>query len=348
MSIVTMIGLDLAKHSFQVHGVDEAGNKLFNRKLSRAQVSTFFAQQPLCTVVMEACSSSSYWARKIATYGHDVRRLHAKYVAQFRFRNKSDALDAMAICRAARQPDMPTVLTKSQEQCDMQSILRVRERYMQERTGCANQIRGLLSEDGIIMPKGICHVRTRLRGILSDPESELSGMKKELLQEQHSHLLYLDGRINTLTRRIEKIAKEREDSRRLMAIPGIGPVIALALVSVAGSGKDFKNSRAFSSYLGLVPREYSSGGKQRLLGISKCGNSYIRSLLVQGAHSALLSLRRKQGRYSDWASALCARCGIQKAAIGMANKMARIAWSMLAKGTTFDASFGLPNNSVAA
>lgn len=336
MKEITMIGLDLAKSWFQVHATDAEGNKIHNRKLHRNQMALYFSQIPPCVVVMEACASSGYWAKRIIQFGHQAKRIHPRYVAQFRFRSKTDALDAAAICLAARQPDMPEVHTKTQEQCDLQAIHRVRQKHVQHRTATANQIRGLLAEDGIIIPQGITHVRKQLPSILDDAENGLSQLKRELLQEEYMNLLHIDTRINALTRKLTIIAKEREDCRRLLQIPGVGPMVATALVSVAGNGKCFKSARAFSAYLGLVPREHSSGGKQRLLGITKQGNSYIRSLLVQGAHAVIIASQRHSGK-KIWLKNLIERRGLQKAAVAEANKIARIAWSMLAKETSYQA-----------
>ena len=223
---------------------------------------------------------------------------------------------------------------KKKEQCDLQAIHRIRQKYIQHRTATANQIRGLLAEDGVIIPQGITHVRKQLPIILDDTENEMSDLKRELLQDEYVALCYLDTRINNLTRRLNSIAKERDDCRRLIQIPGIGPLIATALVCVAGNGKSFKNARVFSAYLGLVPRERSSGGKQRLLGISKQGNAYIRGLLIQGAHAVILSLRRNPEK-KQWLKMLIDRRGVQKAAVAEADKIARIAWSMLAKQTCY-------------
>lgn len=335
MKTTTLIGIDLAKNVFQLHGVDDNGRKVFDRKLTRGQVVPFFANLPSCAVAMEACASSQYWARVIEELGHEVKRLPAQFVTPYRRGNKTDATDAAAICEAAQRPNMRFVPNKSHDQADIQAVHRVRNGFVQGRTAVLNRARGLLGEYGIIIPQGAAHVRKHLICILDDIlPTELSGLMRGLLQTLYTHLVRLEEEIEALDKQLRIICQNREECKRLMKIPGIGPMNATSLVCLCGHASNFNKSRAFASFLGLTPKEFSSGGKQRLSGITKRGNSYARSLLVHGARAVLRAIQRGHspyggGRMEEWIKRLIERRGMNKACVALANKMARIAWRLI-------------------
>jgi len=338
MKALTTIGIDLAKNSFSVYGVNAKGKPVLQRTLTRSGVVRFFANLPTCLVGMEACASSEYWARTIESLGHEVRRIHPRYVKAFLLGAKNDANDAAAICEAVQRPNMRFVPHKSPEQMDIQATHRIRQGFVRSRTALVNQARGLLGEYGLIIPQGIRHVRTHLPALIADENNGLSDLMRRNLTSLYEALCFLDRQIAEQETILKTFARESETCKRLMQIPGIGYLTATILLSVAGIASNFKNGREFAAFLGLVPRQNSTGGKTKLLGISKRGDTYVRTLLVHGARAVLSSLiagRTPPMRQNTWLAALAARRGTKRACVGLANKTARIAWSLLAHGTEY-------------
>ncbi len=292
MSEITLVGLDLAKNIFRINAVDKNGKRIMNKNIHRGSMVTFFANLPSCTVAMEACSSCHYWARTIESLGHEVQIIHPRYVTPYRIGDKNDANDAAAICSAARRPDMRFVRMKSQNQSDMQSIHRVREGLVKEKITTINRIRGLLAENGITIKQGPTWVFSLVPAIISDENNDLSGIMRNLLRVQHEHLVHLRAQINELETTLKILAAQDEACKRLMLIPGIGLLTATLLSSEIGNGAAFHNSRAFTAYLGLVPRQYSSGGKSKLRGIGKTGNRQLRTLLIHCARAVQRSVNQ--------------------------------------------------------
>lgn len=332
---IRTIGLDLAKHVFHVHGVDAHGQVIMSRALKRAEVSRFFANIPACLVGMEACSSGHYWARTVMALGHEVRLISPQYVKPYVKTNKSDKNDAEAICEAVSRPSMRFVPVKTDEQLDILAIHRVRHRLVANKIALVNQIRGLLTERGLIIAREVASVRRRLPEILETADNGLSDGFRALLAEQYRQLQELEEQIHRLDQRIRGIYTQHEACQRLGAIEGIGPLTATALYAAAGDARVFKNGRQFAAWLGLVPRQHSSGGKPRLLGISKRGDAYLRTLLIHGGRSVLFRAAGKSDPRSQWLAALRARHHQNVAAVALANKNARIAWVLLARGETY-------------
>jgi transposase len=344
MKAVWQIGLDIAKLYFQVHGVDKRGKEVFNRKLRRGEVLPFFANLPSCLVGLEACGGAHYWAREIAKLdgGHTVRLISPRHVKPFIVNNKTDAADAKAICEVVGRPSTRFVTVKTVEQQDMTAWHRIRERKVHERTALVNQTRALLGEQGIVIPQGITHVRRLLPEIIEDLENALSMSARDYLSELYSEFVEYDEAIAKYESRIVAFAKANESCRRIQKIPGVGPLTATAIVAHVGHATHFKNGRAFAACLGLTPREHSSGGKQKLLGITKRGNNYIRRLLIQGARIALrYGLLRPEEEVSprlQWLRGLFGRRGKHIAAVALANKTARIIWALLSSGEPYQPS----------
>jgi transposase len=338
MKTVTTIGVDLAKNSFSVYAVNAKGKPVLNRTLSRSGVVRFFANLPSCLVGKEACASSEYWARTIESLGHEVRRIHPRYVKACLLGAKNDANDAAAICEAVQRPNMRFVPHKSQEQIDIQCIHRIRQGYVKSRTALINQTRALLAEYGIVIRQGVCAVRNQLPALVAGEENDLSGLMRRNLASLYESLCFLDSRILEQDNLLKAVAKENEACRRLMQVPGIGIMTATILLTIAGVASNFKNGREFAAFLGLVPRQNSTGGKARLLGISKRGDRYTRYLLIHGARAALSRMiggYTPEHRRNLWAVELAARRGKNRASVALANKTARVAWSMLAQGTEY-------------
>jgi transposase len=304
---ITTIGLDLAKNLFQVHGVDERGKAVLRKALKRAEVVSFFAKLLPCLVGMEACGSAHFWARKLSALGHTVKLMAPQFVKPYVKSNKNDARDAEAICEAVARPNMRFVALKTVEQQALLGLHRARQGFVSARTAQSNQIRGLLTEFGIVMPKGISCLERRMPEILEDAENGLLGLSRELFARLYAHFKELDRQVAELERQIKAWHRESVASQRLEAIPGIGPLSASALVASIGDAKAFKNGRQLAAWLGLVPRQHSSGGKEQLLGISKRGDTYLRTLLIHGARSVLLSLKRRGGAAEGWLARLAAR-----------------------------------------
>jgi len=340
MSEITLIGIDLAKNIFRINCVDKNGKRLVNKNIHRSSIVNFFAPLPECTVAMEACASSHYWGRTIESLGHTVKLIHPRYVTPYRLGDKNDANDAAAICAAAQRPDMRFVRLRSQRQSDTQSLHRVREGLITEQTAAINRVRGLLGENGIIITKGPANIFAQLPAIMDDTENELSGMMRQLLRLQYTHLCGIREQLAELETMLRTLVAEEDAYRRLMQIPGLGLITSTLLGSELGNGSAFYNARSFAAYLGLTPRQYSSGGKNTLGGITKRGNKYLRTLLIHCARTVLRSFTLGkspfgEGALNQWVRNLLERRGKNKAAVALAAKLARIAWAMMARGTSF-------------
>jgi len=338
---LTRIGLDLAKNVFQVHGVDRRETVIAKRKLSRKQVREFFEKLPPCLIGMEACASAHYWAREFGRMGHQVRLIPPQFVKPYVKSQKNDANDAEAICEAVGRPSMRFVAVKSVEQQDVQAIHRIRSELVRQRTAKANQIRGLLAEYGVCVPTGIGALRRALPEIQEDAENGLSGLFRRLLTGLREDLESFDTRVAALDQEIEIAARGDVMAERLQSIPGIGPMGATALLAAVGDARQFARGRDMAAYFGLTPGQHSSGGKERLLGISKRGDSYLRTLLIHGARAVLKVAGRKTDPRSCWVMNVAARRHKNVAAVALANKNVRIAWALLTQGGLYDARHGM-------
>ena len=327
---LTTIGIDLAKSVIQVHGVDERGKAGLRKQFKRNQVLPFFANLPPCLIGMEACASAHYWARKLQALGHTVKLMAPQFVKPYVKTNKNDAADAEAICEAVGRPTMRFVPIKNGEQQAVLALHRARQGFVKARTAQANQIRGLLSEYGIVIPQGIGYLAKRLPEILEDGENDLPGAFRQLLQRLGEHLTELDRQVGELEMQIQIWHRKNDASRKLAQIPGIGPITASALVASIGDAKGFANGRQLAAWLGLVPRQHSSGGKPTLLGISKRGDTYLRTLLIHGARAVIRVAERKVDHAESWLARLIGRRNKNVAAVALANKNARIVWALLA------------------
>jgi transposase len=333
---VTTIGLDLAKNIFQVHGVDARGVTMLRKQLRRDQVLMFFARLQPCLIGIEACGGAHYWAAKLTALGHRVKMMAPQFVKPYVKTNKNDSLDAEAICEAVARPNMRFVPMKSPEQQSVLSLHTVRESFVHARTAQANQIRGLLLEFGLIVPQGMRHIYARVPDLIEDANNELPGRFRLLIDRLLQHLKELDRQVRELEREIELWHRCSEVSRRLETIPGIGPLTASALVASAGDPGNFKNARQFAAWIGLVPHQNSSGGKTQLLGISKRGNVYLRTLLIHGGRALVQLAKTRVDRADTWLGKLTARRHHNIAAVAMANKNARLAWALLATGRSYE------------
>jgi len=338
---ITTVGIDLAKNVFQVHGVDQRGKGVLGKRLRRKQVLMFFAQLPACLIGMEACGGAHYWARKLQAQGHTVKLMAPQFVKPYVKANKTDAADAEAICEAVTRPTMRFVPIKNAEQQAILSLHRGRQGFVRARTAQANQLRGLLAEYGITLPQGISHVAKRLPEIVEDADNELPGLFRDLLQRLVGHLRELNQQVQELEEQIDTWHRANEASQRLAKIPGIGPLTASALSASIGDAKSFNNGRELAAWLGLVPRQHSSGGKPLLLGISKRGDAYLRTLMIHGARSAVRVAKRKSTPADRWSTAMLDRRHMNVAAVARANKNARIVWALLVHGRDYRADYKL-------
>lgn len=332
---ITRVGLDIAKQVFQVHGVDERGEVRLRKRLTRGKVLEFFAQLPPCLIGMEACGGAHYWGRELGKLGHTVKLIAAQFVVPYRKRGKNDANDAEAICEAVGRPRMHFVAVKSEEQQSVLMVHRARRLVVGNRTAQVNQIRGLLGEFGLVFPKGIARLRRELPRILEDAENGLPDLAREVLAGLLEQFHELDVRVAGYDRQLRALAEASEPARRLMRVEAIGPQTATALVASMGDPHVFKSGRAYAASLGLTPRQHSSGGKERLGGITHQGDRYLRTLLVHGARSSLRVVEKKTDAKSAWARGLKERRPFNVAAVALAAKHARIAWAMLAHGTEY-------------
>jgi transposase len=331
---ITTIGIDLAKELFQVHGVDSHGKAVLRKQLRRSEMAKFFANLDTCLIGMEACGSAHHWARKLGEFGHAVKLMAPQFVKPYVKTNKNDVADAEAICEAVSRPNMRFVPIKNIEQQAILSVHRARQGFVKARTAQANQIRGLLTEFGIAIPQGIRSIAKHVPDILEDAENGLPGTMRHLLQRLNDHLKELDRQVGELELQIQLWHRGNEASRKLEAIPGIGPITASAIVASVGDAREFKNGRQMAAWMGLVPKQSSSGGKQNLLGISKRGDTYLRTLLIHGGR-AVVRVAESRAEPESWLRKLMARRNKNIAAVALANKNARIIWALLTKGTLF-------------
>lgn len=332
---ITTLGIDVAKHVFQLHGVDKRGHVVLTKRLSRAKVLPFVAQLPTCLIGMEATGGAHYWAREFTKLGHTVKLMSPQFVRPYVQRQKNDANDAAGICEAVSRPQMRFVPIKSVEQQDIQALHRIRERQIKTRTALVNQVRGLLAEYGIVIPQGVAKVRQALPALLEDAENSLTWSAREWLGALATELRSLDHWLEETEDKIQRVFAHHEACQRLAQMEGIGPLTATALVAAVGDATTFKNGRQLAAWLGLVPRQHSSGGKPTLLGISKGGQTYLRKLLIHGARAVIQRVDRKQDARSHWLQGVKARRGTNRACVAHANKTARIAWVLLARGEQY-------------
>jgi len=331
MKEITTVGVDLAKSVFTVHGVDAAGRTVLRKTVRREKLMELMVALPPCLIGMEACGGAHDWARKFEAHGHRVGIMMARFVAPYRKSSKNDGNDAEAICEAVARPNMRFVPVKSAEQQAILSLHRVRQGFIEQRTATINRIRGLLAEFGMVLPQRAEQVR-RAAVVVAE---ELPILVREAIADLRAHLSYLDQRIAQYERQLIELARQREAAVRVQRLPGVGPLTASAITASISDGHEFANGRQFAAWLGLVPRQYSTGGKARMGRITKRGDAYLRTLLMLGARAVLQSAAHKTDRLSRWAMALRARRGYHRAIIAVAAKNARIIWALLANNREF-------------
>jgi transposase len=327
MNQITTVAIDLAKRVFQLHGTDAQGHALLRRQVRRAQLPEVLAQLPRCTVVMEACSGAHHWGRLAASLGHTVRLIAPQHVKAFNRRQKNDRNDAEAIACAARQPGLPAVALKSEEQQAVLALHGIRERWIRERVALVNQLHGLMGEFGLVLPRALGQLK---REVLEKVEAgQVPALLAGTLREQLEHLAQLEVREAAVTRQLEQLAKASEPCQRLMRHRGVGPIISTAFMAELGDATAFHNGRQVAAWLGLVPRQHSSGSRIQLLGITKRGNSYLRKQLIHGSRATLRWASRSADPVSRWALGVQQRRGWNKACVALANKTARHLWATL-------------------
>lgn len=332
------VGIDLAKNVFQVHGVNGRGERIWKRRLKRATWLKVFVEtvEPGCVVGMEACSGAHHWARALQARGYDVKLIPPQFVKPFVKSQKDDARDAEAICEAVGRPDMRYVAVKTIAQQDIQAVHRVRSALMNQRKAKANQIRGLVAEYGLVAPKQLGPLRAAIPCWLEDAQNGLTARFRALLQGLWQDLNSLDQRIEGLDGEIEVIATTHPDAKRLQQLRGVGPLIATALVARFGDARHFNRGREAASSVGLTPRHHGTGGKNRLLSITRQGDRYLRSILIHGARAVVSQAKRRDDRLSLWVTGLAQRRHMNVAAVALANKTVRMAWALLRNGTHYD------------
>jgi transposase len=330
MAQLSVLGIDIAKMVFHVVGMDNTGAVVLRKRLARSELLNFIANVPPLRIGMEACGSAHYWARRFREQGHDVRLIAPQFVKAYVKSPKNDARDAEAICEAVTRPTMRFVPIKRVEQQDLQALHRIRERLIKARTALVNEIRGLLNEYGIVLPQSIAKFRALIVDKLREEQAELTTLSTEVFWHLYDEFLAVEKRLTYYDEKLAAIGRAHPECQRLQTIPGIGPLSATALIAAIGDVTQFKNGRQLAAWLGLVPREHSTGGKPRLLGISKRGDRYLRKLLVHGARATLRWVDTKCDGRSQWLRALIARRGKNRAAVAFANKNARIIWALLA------------------
>lgn len=337
MSYSTTVGVDLAKNVIQISVLSERGKELSNRSLTRRKFAEFLGRQKSSVVAFEACASAHYWARTAQRLGHRVRIIPAKAVAPFRQGHKTDSNDALAVAEAARRPNIKEAPMKTLEQQGFQALQRSRALLIQECTALSNHLRGLLLEFGVTIPQGFASLLRTLPEILEDGENEVSDLYRPTLHRLYQRLLELRADLDAMTREVTLLVTEHPVCSRLTALEGVGPISAVLLYAALGSGQAFANGREFAAYLGLTPRQYSSGGKTKLVGLSKkIGNHQLRSVLIQGALAYVYRMNEPKSGKDRWLKQLIDRAGPRRAAVALANKNVRTAWAMLIRGTEYE------------
>ena len=335
---ISVLGIDIGKNKLHFYGVTYEGEKVFRKKLNREKVIEFVATLEPCLIAMEACVGAHYWARRFQEYGHQVKLIPPQYVKMYVKTNKNDYNDAEAICEAVGRPGMRFVAVKTQEQSAWQLLHRFRQQAVEQRTALVNQIRGALLEEGVAIPQGIAKLRAQLPRVLEDAENGLHNLTRSLIHDHSKQLKALDERISDYDDQIQELADNDDICRLLVTIPGIGPLIATALKAAVGEPAHFRSGRHLSAWLGLVPRQNSTGDKTVLLGISKRGNCYVRTLLIHGARAVMHCLKNKDDRCKKWVDQLNGRSHQNIAAVGLANKIARIAWVVMTRREAYKAA----------
>lgn len=333
MESVTLIGIDLGKHNFHVHGQDRQGKALLRKKFSRKQLIEFLANFHPCTIVMEACAGAHFMARQLARFGHEPKLISPQFVRPFVKSNKNDFIDAEAICEAASRPAMRFVTPKNESQQTLSALHRVRESLVRDRVKASNQIHAFLLEFGISLPVGHAAIE-RLPSVLA--EEHLPARLMRVLERLQVHFKYLDEQIADIEKELNRQLAEDDLGQRLMTVPGIGPITASVLAAEVGDGKHYRCGRDFAASVGLVPRQYSTGGRNNLLGISKRGDKGLRRLLVQCARAYMQRLERQRGRLAEWVRSMLTRRHSNVVACALANKLARTAWAIAAHHTEFE------------
>jgi transposase len=328
-------GIDIGKYVFHLVGLNESGEIVIKRRFSRTQLLTFTANLSVGIIGMEACSGSHFPARALREQGHQVRLMPAQYVRPFVKSNKNDYIDAEAIAEAVQRPTMRFVPIKTDDQLDLQALHRTRERWVARRTAVANQMRSFLLERGLAVRQGLEYFRAHFPSLLNDAEGKLSGCMRTILLELWHEWEELEQRITRANEAVARMAAESEACQRLQSVPGIGTITATALVAAIGNGAAFRKGRDLAAWLGLVPKQFSTGGKPRLLGISKRGNSYLRQLFVHGARAVFSRSKRNRHRFGPWLNGLELRKKRSTSIVALANKLARIAWAVLTKEQTY-------------
>ena len=335
MSEVSIIGLDIAKHVFQAHGVDRSGHAILRKKITRSKLLPFFSAHPHCLIVLEACGGAHHWARELLKLGHDVRLIAPAYVKPFVKRQKNDAADAEAICEAAQRPSMRFVPVKTEEQQAAAMVFRARDLLVRQRTQISNALRGHMTEYGWIAPKGLAHLE-QLRALLSDRSAVPEGVRAVCMVLLDT-LAMLDRQIALLDKEIVRRSREDAVARRLMTIPGIGPITATAITALAPPPETFAKGRDFAAWVGLTPRQHSTGGKQKLGSISKMGERTLRRLLIIGSSAVVLQASKRGAAKGSWLEQMLARKPRMLVTVALANKTARIVWALLTKDEVYKA-----------
>jgi transposase len=335
VTAIASIGIDLGKTIFHLVALDCHAGVILRKKFSRSQLLTFTANLPWSLIGMEACSGAHFLGTKLRAQGHEVRVIPAQFVKPFRKSNKNDFIDAEAIAEAVTRHNMRFVPIKTDDQLDLQALHRVRDRLVGRRTALINQIRGFLLERGLVFPKRPANLRSQMPLILEDGEANLTPRLRRLLADLWQEWKQLQGDIEALSEEMERIASSDAACQRLLGVPGVGPLVATAVVAAIGNGAAFRNGREFAAWLGLVPKQYSTGGKTRLLGISKRGNTYLRRMFIHGARAVLLRVKYDTGALGQWMEQLEHRAARNVVVVALANKLARIAWAVLSSGECY-------------
>lgn len=336
MSDINVLAIDIAKSHFQLHGATKTGRCVLKKSINREQLVDFISNLAgNFKIAMEACGGANYWGRTFESLGYQVKLISPQYVKGFLQGSKNDANDASAIATAAQQESIPTVSLKSVEQQNYQTLHRVRESFVSQRTATSNMIRGFLLEYGEVIPVGFAKLKQRVPELLEDAENGLSDRLRVIINDLYLELLALDKKIVGYDKEINAIVKDNEICKRLMRLKGVGPISALFSYATMGNAANFKNGRHYAAYLGLVPKEYSTGGKHKLLGISKRGNTTMRSLLIHGARAVVKNIGDKQDKLSVWLRRIKDERGYNKCCVALANKLARHIWAIMANGEDY-------------